>query len=441
MKRVAVPLAVVVAVSLSGFKFTGTQWNEADMPVQYYVGESSPDGLTEDEARELLVGAHQQWTDVDCSPLLFERAGTLPNEPTFGIGNRTQIMFQGSLSSGVLAAAVTHDNGNTLTNNGHQFVETTAYNIIFNSGPAWGTPEYIASPDCFGHYSYMSTATHEIGHGLGLGHSCDDGEPCPDPIKRNATMYWSGQRCDNERDDPNEDDSAGINAIYGVAVDFEVEGPEGGSAVGAAPLTVTVSVPDEYQTDRFVGYEWNFGDGSDFVALLPGDAELDGYDHTYTAEGQYTITLTAYGDDESCGGEFETFRRHVGVALACETPRPSADYSNEGDFTVQMENTSPLGGFGCTTSYEWILDGDEGSLLSTYEPRYVFDGPGTHTVTLRAAGPGGEAEASIEIEARRASDGGCNSSVAGATSLGLGGLLGAFALGGLLGLSLRRRRR
>jgi hypothetical protein len=425
-------LVPVLALCLCGFKFTGTKWSEADMPIQYYVGESSPDGMTEDEAREILVQSHQNWADVDCSPLQFERAGTIANEPTFGRTDRTQIMFQGSLESGVLAAAATHTSPNVLEHNGVSFDQTMAYNIVFNSGPAWGTPEYIDSPDCFGRYSYLSTSTHEIGHGLGLGHSCDDGEPCPDPALRNATMYWSGSRCEDERDDPNEDDSAGINAIYGVAVDFDVESVDAPGAVGPAPLTIVVSVPGEFQVARFTSFEWNFGDGSDHVLLDAGDAELDGLEHTYQVEGQYTITLTAFGNDAACGGEFKTFRRRVGAVLACGVPAPSLEYVNEGDFTVQMVNTSPLGAFGCTTEYEWVLDGDDGASLSTYEPKYSFDGPGSHTVTLRAAGPGGEETTEIEIVVTRASDAGCNASVSGRGSLGLVGLLALLGLSGLL---------
>ncbi|MCP4869478.1 MAG: PKD domain-containing protein [Proteobacteria bacterium] len=427
-------LLPLLAVWLCGFKFIQPprKWNEADMPIEYYVGEDSPAGMTEDEAREILVDSHANWANVDCSPLRFERAGTIPNEPTFGRSDRTQVTFQGNLESGVLAAAVTHASSNVLEQNGNTFFQTTAYNIIFNSGPAWGTPEYIGSPDCFGRYSYLSTSTHEIGHGLGLGHSCDDGEPCPDPIKRNATMYWSGQRCEDDRDDPNEDDAAGINSIYGVAVDFDVVSPETSGTVGTAPMTVVVSVPDEFQIDRFLAFEWNFGDGSDLVMLDADDPALDGLEHTYTEEGQYTITLTAFGDDESCGGEFETFKRQVGAVLACSPPQPSAEFVNEGDFTVQMVNTSPLGAFGCTTEYEWILDGDESTSLSTYEPQYVFESAGTHTITLRAAGPGGENTADFEITVTRNSDVGCNASVTGRGSLGLGGLLALLGLAGLV---------
>jgi MYXO-CTERM domain-containing protein len=425
-----------ILIALCGFKFIDPKrkWNEEEMPIRYYLGDGTVPGIEQDRTFELMHESHEVWGEVQCSPLEFDYGGEIPNDPTFGRSDRTQTTFNGNLGTGVLAATVTHASNNVLHYNGNDFFRVTAFNIIFNSGWTWGSPEEIAAPDCWGLHSFLGVATHEIGHGLGLGHSCDSGEPCPDPILRSATMYWSGGTCDDAQDDPNEDDTAGINAIYGVAVDFDVEGVDDSSSVGPTPLTVVVSVPDAYRTERFSGYEWNFGDGSERVQLDNPDPLLDGLEHTYEAEGQYTITLTAFGDDVSCGGAFEAERRHVGAVLACSPPQPAAEFVNEGDFVVQMVNTSPLGAFGCTTEYEWVLDGDADGALRTYEPRYVFEDAGAHTVTLRAAGPGGESDVDVTITAVKKSDAGCNASVVGSDAVGGLGLL----LLGLAGL-LRRR--
>ena len=442
MKRALLLLSIpLLAPALSGYKFIDPprKWDEGEMPVQYYIGDAAAPGLSKEETFDLLHVAFDNWENVQCSPLEADFAGAITNDPTFSRPDRTQLTFNGELESGVLAAAVTHASGNVLPSNGTTFYKTTSMNIIFNSGPTWGSPDDIASPNCFGRHSYLGVSTHEIGHGFGLGHSCDSGEPCTDPILRNATMYWSGGTCADAQDYPNPDDTAGINAIYGIGVDFDVTDTGGEfPVIGAVDMTVVVSVPDEFRGAAFESYEWNFGDGSEHVFLEPGDAELDGLTHTYTAEGQYTITLTIQGEDSTCGGAFEAEKRKVGVVLACTAPEPSATFTNDGDFTVQIENTSPLGAFGCTTEYTWVLDGDEDSALRTYEPTYVFEEEGSHSLELRASGPGGEGSFTLEFDVTSSSDEGCNASLAGRA----GASAGLLSLGlGLLGLLGRRRLR
>jgi len=441
MKRLlTIVLVATFATPLMGFKFIDPprKYRESDMPVSWSIGNQGPDGLDSETARDLITLAFDQWENVPCSPLDFPFGSFDTNSPTFGRSDRTQAMhirsdssadIQSILDSGINAAAVTHGDFNTpLPYNGTTFFRTSASNVIFNVRN-WGDPQDIRDPGCFSHYSYLSTGTHEFGHGVGMGHSCDSGEPCPDPLLRNATMFYSGGACDPSREEINGDDAAGANAIYGIAVDFDVTPTEGTQNVGRVPFSVRVDVPAIYQIPRYETYIWNFGDGSDPV-VAANDGDVESIEHTYETEGQFTITLTAEGSDTDCGGEFSTDRRQVGAVLACDTPAPSFDFENRGDNVVQMVNTSPLGAFGCVTNFEWSANGQT---VPGYEPTFTFDAPGEYEVVLSASGHGGEGEARGTISVTKAATGeGCSASMAGrSSSLAL--------LLGLVGLAIRRK--
>ncbi|MCO4769780.1 MAG: PKD domain-containing protein [Deltaproteobacteria bacterium] len=440
------PLLLLVVPLLGGWKFLSPPraWDITDTgpggtwPIEFHAGDVVPQGLdTHEEKWDLIQQSYDHWgEEVPCSPIEAVQGADINNSTQgFGASGLTTLTFNdptNALGSSTLAAALSYTSNGVVTNNGVTFAAIAESHIVFNDWVVWGDAADISAASCFNRHDFMSTTTHEIGHTIGLGHSCEDGEACSDPLLRGATMYWSGGSCSSAKRIPNEDDAAAINVAYGVSIDFEIEPADGQELVGPAPLTASMDVPSEYQA-TVVEYEWNFGDGTEHIITTTAES----VEHTWEEEGQYTVTLSILGEDAECGGEYEAEERKVGVVLVCNEPRPAFEFVNEGDFTVQIENVSDLGAFGCITDFVWILDGDEDSALRTYEPTYVFDDNSSHTVTLRASGPGGETEITQTIDPTKQSGEGCSASVAGTEPVGLLALL--IGMMGLVPLARRRR--
>ena len=105
---------------------------------------------------------------------------------------------------------------------GQKFYRLRDADIIFNDGFDWATDQQIADENCSNEHSIQSTATHEIGHLVGLGHSCEEGDACSELPKQRATMFWSAGACAKTRSQIGADDIDGITAIYGPYATFSV---------------------------------------------------------------------------------------------------------------------------------------------------------------------------------------------------------------------------
>ncbi len=84
-------------------------------------------------------------------------------------------------------------------------------------GTDFALPAEIADPECQGRTDLVGLLAHQLGHAVGLAHSCEMDEACTDPAALDALMYWAGSPCTLR--EMTADDVAGIEAMYFACAD------------------------------------------------------------------------------------------------------------------------------------------------------------------------------------------------------------------------------
>ncbi|MGE4603218.1 MAG: HYR domain-containing protein [Planctomycetota bacterium] len=153
-----------------------------------------------------------------------------------------------------------------------------------------------------------------------------------------------------------------------------VSAPE--ASFTATPTSGTFDLPVAF-TDTSVGdidtRLWDFGDGNTSTEQDPT--------HTYTAAGEYTVTLTATGP-----GGTDTFVCNSCIVVTA--PAPVADFlanptSGTYDLVVDFTDYST----GPIDSRLW--DFGDGNTSTALNPSHTYTLAGTFTVSLTVTGPGG----------------------------------------------------
>ncbi|MCB9549289.1 MAG: matrixin family metalloprotease [Myxococcales bacterium] len=135
-----------------------------------------------DDCRAAVAAAFATWAAVDGAPLPLPALVDGPADVTVGfVADRPDLR-------GVLGVTLTTTDGDRVV----------AAEVLLNDDFRWS----IAGPR--GTFRVQATATHEIGHALGLAHSAD----------RAATMYW---HYDEGGAALGEDDRRGLRFLYGDA--------------------------------------------------------------------------------------------------------------------------------------------------------------------------------------------------------------------------------
>lgn len=142
---------------------------------------------------------------------------------------------------------------------------------------------------------------------------------------------------------------------------------------GQPPLTVQFT---DTSTNGADIWSWDFGDG--------GYAHEQHPQHTYTAAGSYTVTLTAWSE---AGTETATKPGFITVAVPVEANFGADPLRGPAPLLVRFTDLSTNG----PTSWQW--DFGDGATSAERDPEHEFAAPGQYEVELTAVNAAGPATA------------------------------------------------
>ncbi len=181
--------AAQLGIGQGQFTLGGAKWPESLFPIPYYVNTSGlPAGMSESAYVAAIDGAFQAIGDIATTAIRFEKIGHGTQFGTGASDGTTTVGF-GEAVPGSLAHATWYTNGAGI----YEFDV-----VLGTDRGSWST-----SPGG-GQVDVWATAAHEIGHGIGLGHSEDT----------QATMYYAIFIGSTHQRHFNSDDIAGLEQLY-----------------------------------------------------------------------------------------------------------------------------------------------------------------------------------------------------------------------------------
>lgn len=210
------PDDVELAPPLMNYTLTGHKWPDSRLPISYYVNTANlPAGINEADYISAVDGAFQAWEDVPTATIRFNKIGS-GTQYGMSTGDGVATVGFGTATAGALAHATWSYDGSGIVD----------FDVVLGDDRAsWSTSPGGGQADVW------ATTTHEVGHGIGLGHTPDT----------NASMYQAIFLGSTHQRDPNSDDIAGIEQLYPAPVNELPPTPGELSASNVVPTEATIS--------------------------------------------------------------------------------------------------------------------------------------------------------------------------------------------------------
>jgi len=434
----ALPLALLAPTDALAWRHTRQVWAPEDLPVQYTISDYAEDSVPAGFPVQAVQDGYANWLAAECADIPTEFIGTSPDNTPYIYNFENHHSFDDpgdDLAPGVLAATLTLPPVGAgqvaFVFEGQSYYRALDSDIVFNNDVDFTTDEAINEGGCADEYSMIAIATHEIGHQLGLGHSCEDGELCNDPDLLEATMYWSVPECNASTSSIAPDDIEGLTILYGPYATFDCSneldpGNPDTIAVGNIPFELKCAMRTQYGAE-ITGATWYWGDGATST-----DVPLAA--HTYEESGNFTVRACFEGTNDTCG-DWTFCTRREGYVRACGEPDVDFTVEHVDGRTYQLLNQTDISVYGCIFAVQWDIF--RGNTLETsieaWEPEYTFDEDGEYTIVLNVGGPAGTSaqELTFDVKNRRGEGYACNTT-------GPVGLGGAWLLLVLFGIRRRR---